>query len=708
MDMNQHPEHERGSLPWLATLEAMPELLAGILHAVDAHAIVAVTDRSGRIVYANDNFCRLSQYSREELLGEDHRILNSGTHPHAYMRDMWSAIGHGRTWHGQFCNRAKDGSLYWVQTTIVPVPGPDGRPAHYVSLRTDISGVKRAELALAASERRFRELFEQSADALLLLDIDAGVFVDCNQAAADMLALGERSALTGLSPAALSPPTQPDGRDSAGKAAEMMAIARRDGNHRFEWWHCSPRRPPFPVEVLLTVLRGESGNRVLTTWRDISTRVEQAQRIERLAYYDELTRLPNRALLKLRLDTALATARDAGHPLALLCIDLDRFKELNDSRGHSIGDRALVDVAHRFRHRLGETPLLARTGGDEFAVLLADADATAAGQVAETLSHSLQAPLQAEGQAFTLGASIGIALFPQDGDSAEDLLRKADIAMYRAKSGGGGHCCYREDMGAALIRQLDIAARLQRALTEDRLQLHYQPLLSLRDRRLVAAEVLLRWQEPDEGWMSPSEFVPVAEARNMMAALGGWVFRHACRQLRVWRDAGLAPPVLAINLSAQQFADPGLLQMLQDALDANGLPAAAFELELTESSVMTDPDGAVRLMNALAERGFALAIDDFGTGYSSLTYLKRFPAQKLKIDMSFVREMLVDRNDRAIVETIIAMAGTLQLRTVAEGVETPEQAELLGRLGCDIAQGWLFAKAMSAPDFARQWLAARG
>ncbi|HEX5756033.1 MAG TPA: EAL domain-containing protein [Arenimonas sp.] len=568
-----HPRPDAGTSDYLDTLDARPDLLAGILHALDEHAIVAITDRGGRIVYANDKFCELSKYSRDELLGQDHRILNSGTHPRGFMRQMWSTIGHGHTWHGQFCNRAKDGSLYWVKSTIVPILGPEGRPSHYVSVRTDISA-----------------------------------------------------------------------------------------------------------------------------------HMQQAATIERLAYYDELTGLPNRALLKLRLDEALAVARDASTSAALLCIDLDRFKEVNDSRGHSIGDSALGEVARRFRLRLDQAQTLARTGGDEFAVILPGAGRSEAEHAASELQHCLQAPVRSQGHRFSLDASIGIALFPDDGDSAEDLLRQADLAMYRAKSAGVGHCFYRKDMGAALIRQLDIAARLERALSEDRLQLHYQPLLCLRDQRLEAAEVLLRWQDPQEGWMSPAEFVAIAEARNMMPALGGWVFRRACRQLRAWRDAGLSPPLLAINLSAQQFSDPRLLSNLRAVLDDYGLPAASFELELTESSIVADPEIAVQQMNELAELGFSLAIDDFGTGYSSLSYLKRFPARKLKIDMSFVREMLVDRNDHAIVETIIAMARTLGLQTVAEGVESAEQAEALAQLGCDLAQGWHFAKALDADAFVRDWL----
>jgi diguanylate cyclase (GGDEF)-like protein/PAS domain S-box-containing protein len=960
----------------------------GVARAIDEHAIVAVTDRRGRITYVNQRFCAISGYAEHELLGQDHRILNSGHHPRSYMKLMWATIGRGRVWHGEFCNRAKDGSLYWVQSTIVPILDAEGRPDRYVSIRTDVSHIKRIEAELAASENRFRRLFERSGDAQLLLDAELGVFIDCNDATLRMLGMRERGELVGRSPVELSPLVQPDGRASSEKAPEMIDMALRLSSHRFEWSHCSPHRLPFPVEVLLTAITVDGQKLVLTTWRDITSRKlaeewrahytrilgglaqdapiaalldgtlgfvrqhapglhivahalaadgrrllavaapglpaalshavercrqlsclgqcvvlnpdldpagpgcapeqcpalvvpaplqlkaletirsadgaslgsialfldreldydaehralidrslpllalvierarirEQSQltevvfresaeaivltdqedrvlaanpafarfcgsstvdlsgrslrgffastidggghpeldsalaqggrwrgerlgcrpsgetmpllcsvtavrdhtgtpahrihvmtdltdrkqhaaQIERLAYFDELTQLPNRALLQLRLREALERASASGASLALLCIDLDRFKEVNDSRGHTTGDRALVEVAQRFRLRLGERNMLARTGGDEFALIVENAAAGQAELCARELQLALQAPLVIGGKALSLGASIGVATFPDDGHSSEDLLRQADIAMYRAKSSGGGYCFYRESMGRALGRQLDVAARLAQALEDRRLQLHYQPLIDLRSGRLAGAEALLRWHDAVEGWMSPGEFIPVAEARSMMAGLGDWVFRLACRQVREWRDAGIvAPPRIAINLSAQQLGQPDLADQLCTALLEHGVEASCFELELTESSMVVDPEGGIAMMTRLAALGFTLAIDDFGTGYSSLSYLKRFPACKLKIDMSFVRDMLVDRNDHAIVETIIAMANTLQLQTVAEGVESSSQATALAAMGCDCAQGYHFGAAVPPDEFRARWL----
>jgi diguanylate cyclase (GGDEF)-like protein/PAS domain S-box-containing protein len=962
----------------------------GIVQAVDEHAIVAITDHRGRIIYANRRFCAISGYFEDELLGEDHRILNSGVHPRSYIRQMWATIGRGRVWHGEFCNRAKNGSLYWVQSTIVPLLGADGRPERYVSIRTDITHIKRIESALAASEGRFRRLFERSADALLLLDTEAECFIDCNQAAARMLGMSDRAELIGSSPADLSPPTQPDGSRSIEKASRMMDIALSQPSHRFEWVHCSPQRAPFPVEVLLTAITLDGQKLVMVTWRDItarrqaeqwrahntevlsglvedsptaalldqvilfvqqqvpglrlavhalshdgrvlavsapslpeqlhrgvhdcphaecrsqcrvlnpdaaqpmpdgrvctpedcpalavgpglwlgaldpiqgadgqllgsvatflerddapcveergpvarslpllalvierarireqrqltevvfrdspeaivltdeqdrvqvanrafgrlcgresdtvighslreflsdrhddafhqaihaeiaargrwegecwgqhrsgmpvplqcsitavvdhagkplhrihvmtdlSDRKRQAEQIERLACFDALTQLPNRTMLQRQLQASLERAAATGRSLALLCIDLDRFKEVNDIRGHSTGDRTLVEVARRFRLRSGDQHMLARTGGDEFALIVEDPLPEQIGRLAGDLQQSLQLPLLIDDAAFTLGVSIGIASFPEDSHTAEDLLRQADIAMYRAKSSGGGYCFYREAMGEALSRQLDLAARLADALAGNQLQLHYQPLIDLSDGRLAGAEALLRWHDGDNGWIPPAEFIPVAEARGMMAGLGDWLFRLACRQVREWQDAGIeAPPRIAINLSAQQLGQADLFDRLRAALEEFGVGAERFELELTESSMVVDPEGAIALMTQLTALGFSLSIDDFGTGYSSLSYLKRFPARKLKIDISFVRDMLVDRSDHAIVETIIAMADTLGLETVAEGVETAAQADALAAMGCHCAQGFHFGPALAPAAFRSHWL----
>lgn len=444
---------------------------------------------------------------------------------------------------------------------------------------------------------------------------------------------------------------------------------------------------------------------VIGTVQDITERKTAEGRIEQFAFFDPLTRLPNRALFRDRLERALASAKRHDHNVALLFIDLDRFKEVNDTQGHGCGDLVLAEVAHRFRTTLRHDETLARLGGDEFVIIASETGRSGATLIAERLNRSLAKPIEIKGGRFELGASIGIALYPHDGEDAQFLLKHADIAMYRAKQSGGGYCFYDAEMGAVLARRLEVARRFGQALQDGVLQLHYQPQVDLLSGRLIGAEALLRWQDPEWGWVSPAEFIPIAEERGMMVAVGEWVLKKACRQIRFWEQAGLRLPArVAINVSAQQIEREDFAHRAQSIAREAGVDNGRIELEITESSVMLDPASAMKVTRTLVDAGFHFAIDDFGTGHSSLSYLKRFPASTLKVDMSFVRHMLSDRNDHSIVATIIAMAKSLGLATLAEGVETAEQAECLQALGCDKAQGYLYGRPMPPVAFANTWL----
>ncbi|PZP55048.1 MAG: histidine kinase, partial [Azospira oryzae] len=343
-------------------------------------------------------------------------------------------------------------------------------------------------------------------------------------------------------------------------------------------------------------------------------------------------------------------------------------------------------------------------GGDEFVAFVPGADEVIAAAVAERLQQALGEPLEVETQTYALSAGIGIAFYPEDGDTPEALLKHADIAMYRAKA-GGGYRFYRPEMGAKLEKRLEVARRLAGALKAGRLQLYYQPQVHLATGQVCGAEALLRWFDPEWGWVSPTEFIPIAEERGMMVCLGEWVLEEACKQMKAWRNAGLVlEGRLAINVAAQQMEDAAFVDRVQGILGSAGIEPSLFEFELTESGMMADPERAVTVMQALKAMGLALSIDDFGTGYSSLSYLKRFAADKLKIDLSFVRDMLDDRNDHAIVSAIIAMAKRLGLKVLAEGVEEAAQAQALLALGCDEAQGYYFGRPEPAEVFARRWL----
>ncbi|MCX7041508.1 MAG: EAL domain-containing protein, partial [Gammaproteobacteria bacterium] len=497
--------------------------------------------------------------------------------------------------------------------------------------------------------------------------------------------------------------------DTTAHAARHEALAAL-GRWAGEAWGRKSTGEIYPIAMSIAVVFDASGapSHYISILADVSDQKIQAARIEQLAFYDSLTGLPNRALFLDRLEQTLVASKRHGGQGAILFLDLDRFKEINDSLGHAVGDMALVEVSRRFQAVSRKEETLARLGGDEFVLIAENADHQTAVRIASRLQRALSEPLDLMGQPYTVGASIGIAFYPADGNTSEDLIKRTDIAMYQAKASGGGYRLYQSEMGVELEKRLNIAKRLSHAMEAGELQLYYQPQLDLASEKVIGAEALLRWQDSVLGWISPADFIPIAEERGMMGPLGDWVLREACRQVNVWAESGLRlDGRLAINVSALQMEDPDIVGRLLEIVHEAGLSPDRFELELTESSMMVDPERAVEVMELLSAAGFGLSIDDFGTGYSSLAYLKRFAADQIKIDISFVRNMLTDADDHTIVTTIIAMARSLGLQTTAEGVEEAGQAAALLALGCDFAQGYFFGRPESAKAFQEKWLMPR-
>lgn len=435
-------------------------------------------------------------------------------------------------------------------------------------------------------------------------------------------------------------------------------------------------------------------------------RIVEARRTERyvrhLAYHDTLTGLANRVTFMSQLTRHLAK----GQPLALLFLDLDRFKLVNDTLGHDIGDRLLKEVAQRMRQNTRTSDCVARFGGDEFAILLSEAGhAEAAAAVAEKVGHALGVPFEIDGHDIFVTASIGIALYPMDGTDANNLLKHADTAMYQAKRQGTGHVFYEADMDISLAGRLSLESGLRRALERNELVVHYQPKARLgRTGQMVGAEALVRWQHPQRGMVSPSAFIPLAEETGLILPIGQWVLRTACAQAQAWNQTSRVPVSVAVNLSGLQLKQPTIVQCVAGVLQATGLDPALLELEITESVLMEQASETLATLKQLKALGISLAIDDFGTGYSSLAYLKRFPVDTLKIDHTFVRDVLNDPDDAAIVTGIIALAHSLRRAVVAEGVETVAQREFLATLDCDYIQGYLLAEPLPAGQFAARFL----
>ena len=440
---------------------------------------------------------------------------------------------------------------------------------------------------------------------------------------------------------------------------------------------------------------------VLTSAIDITERKQAESRLRHIAHHDSLTRLPNRLLLQHRLQRELARDRRGGRLFALHFIDLDRFKEINDAFGHQFGDQLLHAVAGRLSHLTRESDTVARLGGDEFAILqtdLRDSDdaAALARQVVEVLSQ----PFGIESQTLTLSASIGITIYPRDGSVLDELLRNADLAMYRAKSdGGAGFRFYCADMNQSVREAIRLEADLRQAVAENQFVLHFQPQVNVESGQIIGMEALLRWERPGVGLVKPGEFLSLAEETGLIMPINTWVLREACRQARAWRERGLPPLRLAINLSPVQFRRQNVYELVLQALDDTGIDPHYLELELTETILMENAEASVKTLRALQALGVTFAIDDFGTGYSSLSYVKNFPVDRLKIDQSFVRNLKTDPSDTAIVRAIINLGHSLAIQVVAEGVETREQFTQLAAEGCDEVQGYLFAPPLSAADF---------
>lgn len=456
----------------------------------------------------------------------------------------------------------------------------------------------------------------------------------------------------------------------------------------------------IPVEIRAGRMRLNDSRRATVVVRDVTERANSRERMWRLAHFDELSGLPNRLLFRQLLEQGLRDASRDKKPLAVMFIDLDRFKLINDTLGHDIGDEVLRQVTARLRKSLRESDIIARFGGDEFAAMMRDIeDADAARAAAKRALSAVDQPYALDGEEYHISASIGISMYPGDSADATALLRNAELAMYRAKDQGKNNFQFHSpQMNARSFEYVVLERFLRRAIEQDEFLLHYQPQIEVSTGRLVGAEALLRWNHPGMGMMQPAKFIPLAEETGLIIPIGRIVLTRACIAAKRWQDAGARDFRIAVNLSPRQFAQNGLSAEVINILDDTGLSPECLELEITESMVMDNPERAAAILQELRDAGIKLAIDDFGTGYSSLGYLKRFPVDTLKIDRSFIKDVPADQDDVAITHAVIAMGRSLRLSVVAEGVETVEQVDFLRAHNCDLMQGYLISRPLSVED----------
>jgi diguanylate cyclase (GGDEF)-like protein/PAS domain S-box-containing protein len=584
-----------------------------------------------------------------------------------------------------------DGRLRHCHDSMIFDVDPAGRPMMACGVVVDVSEQIMAADAMREKEAQFRATMEAAQVGIFLLQ--DGLFRYVNPFLVDLVGYSESELVGRMSPLDLIIPEQ---RDMVRE--KMQQRAAGEPGAPYELTGVRKDGSTLPVMILGSPTTYEGRPASVGTLLDISAQKEAEMRARELAEFDPLTGLPNRRLLRDRSTQLLAAAERDGSEMALVFLDLDHFKRVNDSLGHSIGDELLCAVAQRLATVVRKVDTLARLGGDEFIIALPGVHAAGAAEVACRLLDVCAPTFSVAGHDLTITPSLGISLYPVDGTDFETLLRNADAAMYKAKEAGrNAFRFYSSEMNVATLKHLLMESGLRRGLGAREFILHYQPLVHIESGATIGVEALIRWQNPEVGLVPPDQFIHVAEDIGLINPIGEWVLREACRQVRAWQDAGLPPLVVAVNVSPLQFRQAGFVDTVASALASSGLEARFLELELTERTVMNDAELNLGTLSALNGMGVELALDDFGTGYSSLAYLKRFPVGKLKIDRSFVRDLEVDPDDRAIASTILSMGRSLRLKVLAEGVETREQFTILREMGCELVQGYHFSRPLP-PD----------
>ncbi len=662
--------------------------LRTILTSVQA-GILLIEAESHRIVDVNDLGLRMIGAPREAVLGaECHRFVCAVTCGECPITELGQTVDSADRW----LLTANGGRLPVLKTVTKIML--DGR-MHLLESFVDLSERKQAEAALQASEQKYRTLYAAMKEGVSLNELvhdAAGCpvdfrIIDVNPAYESIFNL-PRQAVLGRLASEIYPEPVSSHLDIYIRVVESGQPVSFESSYE-------PLQKTFHVSAF-----APAEGRFATVFEDITERKRAEVEVQRLAYFDSLTGLPNRSLFRDRLEQALAHAGRAGHRVALMFLDLDQFKEVNDTLGHATGDHLLKMVADRLGNSVRKSDTVARIGGDEFVVILTDVEGEVdVSAAASKLLSAIAVPAQVEGREMFITGSLGIALFPEDGETAETLIKNADAAMYQAKEHGDTHQFYTTAMNALALERLLLGNDLRRALERNEFFLVYQPQVNIDSGRMTGMEALLRWRHPDLGLLPPSQFIPLAEETGLILPIGRWVLETACAQNRAWQQAGFPPLMVAVNLSGRQFREGGVAEMVAEVLAATGMPAHLLELEITETVLMDNAETTRRTLNELKAMGLQLAIDDFGTGYSSLSYLKHFPIDRLKIDRSFVHDITRHDDDAAIAEAIIAMGHSLRLKIVAEGVETLEQVEFLRARGCDEMQGFFFRRPETLEDF---------
>ena len=687
MDIDERKRAEEGLRLLATALEEAP------------NAIV-LTDHQGTILWVNPAFTEMTGYTADEAIGKNPGLWRSDEQDAGFYAALWNTIAAGTVWRGEVVNRKKDGSLYTEEMTVAPVRSAAGAVSHYVAIKQDITQRKLAEQALQDAEQKYRSIFENAVLGIFQTNLE-GDFVSVNPALARLGGYDSPEDFLNHVPGAAEIYVDLKRRDELRELLLAQKVVR-DFEVEVKTKDGAKRTTSINVGAV-----ADSEGKIFYlegTVQDITERKAAEARVQILAYHDALTGLPNRVLFEDRLAKALANARRRQERVAVLWLDLDNFKTINDSLGHSVGDLLLKLVGERLHRHTRAQDTVAKVGGDEFVfALINPGHISHAAAAVERIRRVVAHAFEVQGRVLNVTCSIGISLFPDHGGDSETLLKNADQAMYCAKENGRNNFrFFTSELNDRAMERLTLENSLRVALANKELFLVYQPQLEIATGRITGGEALLRWRHPELGLVAPDRFIPIAENSGLIIPIGEWVLKTACTQARCWQDLGLPALPIAVNVSAVQLQQEHFLRLVRRVLEETGLAPQYLELELTEGVLFSNSGKALAVLQELAGMGLPLSIDDFGAGYSSLSYLQDLPVCKLKIDRSFMRAMTVNPRDAAITAAVISMGHSLNLKVLAEGVETEEQMSFLRAHGCDEIQGFYFSQPLEADAFAEK------
>lgn len=664
---------------------------------IDKTSIIIVTDAQGRITYVNDLFCEIAQYSREELIGNTLQIVRSEYHSEEFFKQLWHDIEKGNIWKGDIKNKKKDGTYYWVRSTIIPFFNEKGKPYKYIAIQTDITKEKQLEEELKQCNKKYGFISEHTENFVALVD-EQGKFYYISPTFNILLHYD----LKQLEQQSFFDLVHTEDLDRIKKEMQQL-LNNRDFTTKQEFRLLHSEGNYIDVEAKFKIIHDEDNAIrpfILLVMNDISVRKKVEQNIYQLVYFDRLTNLPNRSHFMKELRSYVLDIQLTKEKFAICCIDLDNFKLINDQQGHDVGDMVIVNAANNIKEALRKQDVVARMSGDEFMVLVKNIkDQEEAIAIVKAIIDNFRKPLNLNGKEYIITCSVGVVFYPEHGKTPEELVKNADYALSEVKQKSkNNYMIFDKQLESVSLERRIIENAMRKGLKEHQFFLEYQPKINIQNNQLVGVEALVRWNHPDLGAIPPAKFISLAEETGLIVPLGEWILRESCKQGKEWQDKGFGSLIVAVNVSVRQLQAPNFIQQVEQILKETGFDPKLLEFELTES-VLADLSSIIPVLKRLRDLGIHISIDDFGTGYSSLSYIKHLPVDTLKVDASFIKDIHHNEESKAIVKAIVNIADTIGLKVIAEGIEMEAHVDALINGGCTFGQGFFYSRPLKKEEF---------